>query len=89
MPRRGRIGWERRPAIADRPDHVEQAAQNRVADRNGNGRACRAHRRAAGEARGRLKRDAADGHGIDMAVHFEDQRLGPVPFDDQGGVDRW
>jgi hypothetical protein len=23
-----------------------------------------------------------------MAMHFEDKRLRPVPFDDQGGVDR-
>ena len=26
--------------------------------------------------------------GVQMAVHLEDQRLGAVPFDDQGGVDR-
>ena len=83
-----RVGWERRPAIADSPDHVEQAPQNHVANRNRNGRPGRAHPGAAGEARGRLECDAADGHGIDMAMHLEDQGFGAVPFDDQGGVDR-
>jgi hypothetical protein len=82
------IGWEHRPAVADRPDHIEQAPQNRLAHWNRNGRPCRAHPRAAGEACGRLERDSADGRGIDMAMHFEDQRFGPVPFDDQGGVNR-
>ena len=24
-----------------------------------------------------------------MAIHFQDQRVGPAPLDDQGSVDRW
>ena len=82
------IGWQGRSAVPHRPDHVEETTQNRISDWDRNWRTCRAHRRAAGEARGRLERDAADRRGIDMAMHFEDQRFRPVPFDDQRGVDR-
>ena len=88
MPRRGVSGGSGGPRSRSVPTHVEQAAQHRVADRHRDRRAGRAHRGAAGEAGGRLQRDAAHGRRIDVAVHFQDQRLRPVPLDDQGGVDR-
>jgi len=44
--------------------------------------------RAASETGGRLERDSAHRDGIDVTVHFQDKRFGPVPLDDQGRVDR-
>ena len=57
------IGWQGRTAVPYRSDDVEETAQNRISDRNRNGRTGRTHLRVAREARGCLKRDAADGHG--------------------------
>ena len=88
MPRRGAIGRQRRSAVPDGADHVEKTAKNRLPDGNGNRRHRRSHRRIAGQACGRLERNTADGRGIDMAMHFEDQWLGSVPLDDQSEVDR-
>ena len=82
------IGWQGRTAIPYRSDDVEEATQNRISDWNRNGCTGRAHLRVAREAGGCLKRDAADRRRIDVAVHFEDQRFGPIPFDNQGGVNR-
>ena len=84
-----RIGRQGGSAVPDRPDDVEETTQNRIADRNRDRCSRRAHLRAAGQARGRLERDAPNRPGIDVAMHFEDQRFRPIPFDDQGGVDRW
>lgn len=83
------IGWQSRTAIPCRSDDVEQATQNRVSDGNRNGRTGRAHFRVARETRSRLKRDAADRHRIDVTMHLEDQRFGPIPFDNQCRVDGW
>ena len=67
------IGWQSRTAIPCRSDDVEEASQNRISDGNRHGRTGRAHFRVARETRSRLKRDAADYHGIDVTVHFEDR----------------
>jgi len=82
------IDWQGGAPVSYRSDDVEEAPQNRISDRYGNRCAGCAHMCVAGEARGCLKRDAADRHGIDVAVHFQGQRFGPIPFDNQGGVDR-
>jgi hypothetical protein len=84
----GGLGWQGRAAVPYRSDDVEKTPQNRISDRYRNGRAGRTYLRAARETSSRLKRNAANGHGVDVAVHLEDQRLGPTPFDDQGSVDR-
>ena len=85
-PTRG-IGRQGRAAVPNSSDNVEETPENRIADRHRNGCAGRTHLRVARQTCCCLKRDASDRNGIDMAVHFEDQRLRPIPFDDQRTVD--
>ena len=73
---------------ASRSDDVEETTQNRISDGNRNRRTGRTHFCAARKTRSCLKRDAADCDGIDVAMHFEDERFRPIPFDNQGRVDR-
>ena len=84
----GRVRRQRRPAVPHGSDQFEQESQDRLPDRNGDGLPRRANLRAPNQPRSCLQRYAADGHGIDVAMHFQHQRFRFVPLDDQGGVDR-
>ena len=44
----------------------------------------RAHRHAAFQPGGRLKRDAAHGALVEMRLNLDDEGSGLIPFDDQG-----
>ena len=87
MPRRGVSAGSAGPSSLNVP--TTSSKRPRTASPTGTeiGVAGRLDFDAARQSFGRLKRDAAHGDGIDVAVDFEDQRFCSVPFDDHGRVD--
>ena len=78
---------EGRPAVAGLAGDGEQPAEHLIADRHGERAAGRARGHAPPQPGGRLQRDGADMALVEVALHLDHQRLGPVPFDDQRLVD--
>ena len=67
--------------------HVEQPAEHRVADGRGQWAPGRVHRRSAREAGGRMQRDRTRCRGVQMALHFGDQKVTGARVDAQGLAD--
>ena len=83
-----RIGRQGGSAVAQRADHVQQAAEHRLADRHTDRREGREDRCAPGEPRGCLQCDSAHSGFPQVAVHLEHQQLRAIPVHDERGVDR-
>ena len=80
-----RIGRQRRPAVADPAEHVHEAPERRLADRDGDRAAGAARSVAAPQARGRLERDGAGGMRVEMGLDFGDDDP-PVGIENFDGV---
>ncbi len=74
--------------VAHLPHHIEQPPQHRVAHRHGHRATQRANQSAAPQPRRRRQGDGAQRRRVEMALHLDDQRPRPIPFDAQRFVDR-
>ena len=78
------VGRQGRPAIADLTEHVEQPAEERIADRHGDRPTRRLHCRASPKSRRWPQRDHAPRRLVEMALHLCDQGCRLIPLDAQG-----
>ena len=86
MPVDGRsrhIARQWRTVVADVAGDVEEATENRIADRHGDRTTGRARRHSAFESGGGLQRDAARGSLVEVCLNLDDEGPGPIPFDDE------
>ena len=82
------IERQRRAAIANISDDIEKPAEHRVSDRHRDRISGCAHQHAAPQTGSGLKRNPADRALVEMGLHLDDETFWPVPFDDQGFVER-
>jgi hypothetical protein len=82
------VGGQRRAAVANISGDIEKPAEHGVSDRHHDRTSARSHGHAAPKAGGGLKRNPADRALVEMSLHLDNEIFRPVPFDDQGFVER-
>jgi len=82
------IGRQRRAAVANISGDIEKPAEHGASDRHRDRISSCAHWHAAPKAGSGLKRNPADGALVEMGLHLDNEIFWPVPFDDQGFVER-
>jgi hypothetical protein len=82
------VGRQRCAPVANISGDIEKPAEHGVSDRHRDWISAGAHRNAPPKTRSGLKRNPADGTLVEMGLHLDNEIFWPVPFDDQGFVER-